>query len=72
MHVFEFYKMLLDCLSCGLLVTLILFWFCCHREQSREQESPYRALLERLESTYPKDASIENWKNVLHEEKILR
>ena len=67
MHVFKFYTMLMDCLLCGLILTWILFLVCCHTKNSRDQESSHRALLERLESIYPKDAGIESWENVLHE-----
>ena len=60
MHVFKFNTMLMDCLLSGLMVTWIPFWFCCHTKPSHDRESSYKALLERLESTYPKDAGIES------------
>lgn len=58
----------MDCLLCGLMVTV---WLSCKSKQHpRDQVSSYRALLERLESTYTKDAGIESRKNVLYEGKI--
>lgn len=67
MHAFGFHEMLSDGFLGGLIGTLILLWFCWHANHSSDQESSCRALLERLESTYPKDAVIESWKNVLPE-----
>ena len=67
MHAFGFHEMLSDGFLGGLIGTLILFWFCRHTKHSADQKSSYSALLERLESTYTKDAGIESWKNVLHE-----
>jgi hypothetical protein len=70
MHLLEFYTMLMDCLLGALMVTWILLWLSCKSKHSHDQVSSYRALLERLESTYTKDAGIESRKNVLYEGKI--
>ncbi len=67
MHVFGFHTMLSDGFLGALIGTLILFWFCWHTKNSFDQESSYKDLLKRLESTYAKDAGIGSWKNVLYE-----